>query len=94
MSITAAEQTSRLYVTPVTGWQVGDEVLVVTTDFDPLQTEVRGISAVAFESGYTTVDLDEPLRYPHFGGYTEEGVDEMAEVANLVGAVSCGGVMC
>ena len=83
LSVSAPQGTQRLYTTPVTGWQVGDDVLVVTTDFDPLQTEMSSISWIKYESGYTSMDVSDTLRYPHFGGYTVEGIDEMAEIANL-----------
>src|SRR5690606_26206823 len=47
-------------------WQVGDEIVLASTDFEPRQAETRHITAI---SG-NTITLDEPLRYMHFGEIT------------------------
>jgi cell migration-inducing and hyaluronan-binding protein len=64
------------------GWRVGDRLVVASTDFDPLQAEEVVVTAV---SG-STVTLEAPLRFAHFGDrQTIAGVtlDERAEVGLL-----------
>ncbi len=59
-------------------WQVGDEIVLASTDFDPRQAERRTISAI---SG-NTITLDKKLDYMHFGKITFD-VDERGEVGLL-----------
>ena len=59
-------------------WQVGDEIVLASTDFDPHQAERRMIAAI---SG-NTITLDKKLDYMHFGKITFE-VDERGEVGLL-----------
>jgi cell migration-inducing and hyaluronan-binding protein len=49
------------------GWQPGQRVLVASTSFNPLQAEVRQVTAVAeLDGGATTrLTLDAPLSYAH-----------------------------
>src|SRR5690606_29103191 len=61
-----------------TGWRVGDEIVLASTDFDPRQAERRKVSAI---SG-NTLTLDKPLEYMHFGEITF-GVDQRGEVGLL-----------
>ena len=60
------------------GWRVGDEIVLASTDFDPRQAERRTIAAI---SG-NTITLDRPLDYMHFGKITFD-VDERGEVGLL-----------
>jgi cell migration-inducing and hyaluronan-binding protein len=59
-------------------WNVGDEIVLASTDFDPKQAERRTIAAI----NGNTITLDKPLQYMHFGKITFN-VDERGEVANL-----------
>ena len=59
-------------------WQVGDEIVLASTDYNPRQAETRHITAI---SG-NTITLDQPLAYMHFGEITY-GVDERGEVGLL-----------
>ncbi len=59
-------------------WQVGDEIVLASTDFDPRQAERRTIAAI---SG-NTITLDKKLDYMHFGKITFD-VDERGEVGLL-----------
>ncbi|NBS26665.1 MAG: transmembrane domain-containing protein [Gammaproteobacteria bacterium] len=59
-------------------WQVGDEIVLASTDYNPRQAETRFISAIKDN----TITLDEPLEYMHFGEITF-GVDERGEVGLL-----------
>src|SRR5690606_23188838 len=47
-------------------WQVGDEIVLASTDFEPRQAEKRTIAAIRGN----TITLDEPLQYMHFGEIT------------------------
>ena len=59
-------------------WRVGDRIVLASTDYNPRQAEVRTIQAI---SG-STLTLDAPLKYPHFGEITY-GVDQRGEVGLL-----------
>jgi len=59
-------------------WQVGDEIVLASTDYDPRQAERRTIAAI---SG-NTIQLDKKLDYMHFGKITFD-VDERGEVGLL-----------
>ncbi len=61
-----------------TGWRVGDEIVLASTDFDPRQAERRHIAAIKGN----TLTLDKKLDYMHFGKITFE-VDERGEVGLL-----------
>ncbi len=60
------------------GWRVGDEIVLASTDFNPRQAERRTIAAI---SG-NTLTLDRKLDYMHFGKITFD-VDERGEVGLL-----------
>ena len=63
-------------------WSVGDEIVIVSTDFDPNQAERRVISAI----NGNQVQFAEPLKFMHWGDpMTVEGhsFDQRAEVMNL-----------
>lgn len=71
-------------------WEVGDEIVIASTDFDMNHAEARRITAVNSATSFT---LDAPLVYKHFGelqNYTHGKdssitweVDERAEVGLL-----------
>ena len=46
-------------------WQVGDSIVIASTDFDPHQAEVRAISQVS--GGGTVFHFTTPLAYNHYG---------------------------
>jgi cell migration-inducing and hyaluronan-binding protein len=75
---TAEAGSTRIEVLNASGWRVGDEIVLASTDFDPRQAETRHISAIR----RNTLTLDRPLEYMHFGEITF-GVDERGEVALL-----------
>ena len=75
---TAEAGSSAIELLDASGWQVGDEIVLASTDFDPRQAERRRIAAV---SG-NRLRLDQPLEYMHFGEITF-GVDERGEVGLL-----------
>lgn len=45
--------------------QVGDQIVLSTTSYDPWQTETRTITAVL--NNNLTLTLDQPLEYTHIG---------------------------
>ncbi len=75
---TAEAGSTRIEVLDASGWRVGDQVVLASTDFNPRQAEMRHISAI---SG-NTLTLDEPLTYMHYGAVTY-GVDQRGEVGML-----------
>src|SRR5690606_21072156 len=60
------------------GWKVGDQIVLASTDYDPRQAEKRTITAVRGNS----LTLDKPLDYMHFGKITFD-VDQRGEVGLL-----------
>ena len=75
---TAAAGSTSIQVLDASGWRVGDEIVLASTDFDPRQAEKRTISAIRGN----TITLDRALQYMHFGQITF-GVDERGEVGLL-----------
>jgi len=75
---TAEAGSNSIEVLNAAEWQVGDQIVLASTDYDPRQAETRHITAI---SG-NTISLDEPLEYMHFGEITF-GVDERGEVGLL-----------
>lgn len=63
-------------------WDIGDEISIASTDFDPHQTEKRTIR----EIDGNVVQVDIPLDFTHFGRITEN-VDQRAEVALLTRSI-------
>ncbi|MFZ8929527.1 MAG: G8 domain-containing protein [Pseudohongiellaceae bacterium] len=78
LSATAEAGSSTINVMNADQWQVGDEIVLASTDFNPRQAETRHIAAI---SG-NTITLDEPLEYMHYGEITY-GVDQRGEVGLL-----------
>jgi cell migration-inducing and hyaluronan-binding protein len=75
---TAAAGSSSIQVLDASGWRVGDEIVLASTDFDPRQAERRTISAIRGNA----ITLDRNLEYMHFGKITFD-VDERGEVGLL-----------
>lgn len=75
---TAEAGATQIEVLDASGWRLGDEIVLASTDFDPRQAERRRITAI----DGNRVTLDAPLDYMHFGEITF-GVDERGEVGLL-----------
>lgn len=75
---TAEASSNAIEVLNAAQWQVGDEIVLASTDYNPRQAETRHITAISGNS----ITLDEPLEYMHFGKITY-GVDERGEVGLL-----------
>jgi cell migration-inducing and hyaluronan-binding protein len=75
---TAPAGSNRIEVLDASGWRVGDEIVLASTDFNPRQAETRHITAIR----RNTLTLDRPLEYMHFGEITFD-VDERGEVGVL-----------
>src|SRR5690349_4474867 len=78
LSQTAAAGSTSIQVLDASGWRVGDEIVLASTDFDPRQAERRTIAAIKGNA----ITLDKKLDYMHFGKITFD-VDERAEVGML-----------
>jgi len=75
---TAEAGDTRIRVLDASGWQIGDEIVLASTDYNPRQAERRHIRRIRGNR----ITLDEPLKYMHFGEITY-GVDERGEVGML-----------
>jgi|GEM_PF-845520 len=67
-------------------WEVGDQIVIASTDFDPHEAEKRTITAISANS--KTLTLDAPLAYMHWGTLQSykngtKILDERAEVGLL-----------
>jgi hypothetical protein len=78
LASTANAGATTIQVLDASGWRVGDQIILASTDFDPRQAEKRTITAV---SG-NTLTLDSKLDFMHFGKITFD-VDERGEVGLL-----------
>jgi cell migration-inducing and hyaluronan-binding protein len=78
LSQTAQAGSAAIEVLDASGWRVGDEIVLASTDFNPRQAERRTIAAIRG----TSITLDRPLEYMHFGEITY-GVDQRGEVGLL-----------
>src|SRR5690606_10136845 len=78
LAATAEAGSNTIEVLDASGWRVGDEIVLASTDYDPRQAEVRTITAIRGNR----LTLDKPLEYMHFGQITF-GVDERGEVGLL-----------
>ena len=78
LSNTAKAGSTSIEVLNASGWRVGDEIVLASTDFDPRQAERRTISAISGNK----ITLDKKLDYMHFGKITFD-VDERGEVGLL-----------
>jgi cell migration-inducing and hyaluronan-binding protein len=78
LSATAEKGSTRIEVLDASGWKVGDQIVLASTDFNPRQAETRSITAIRGD----TITLDRPLGYMHFGEITFD-VDERGEVGLL-----------
>jgi cell migration-inducing and hyaluronan-binding protein len=78
LAATAEAGSSSIEVLDASQWQVGDQIVLASTDYDPRQAEVRSIAAISGNS----LTLDQPLEYMHFGKITFD-VDQRGEVGLL-----------
>jgi hypothetical protein len=78
LAATANAGATSIQVLNASGWRVGDEIVLASTDYDPRQAERRTITALAGNN----ITLDKKLDYMHFGKITFE-VDERGEVGLL-----------
>ncbi|MDQ2639118.1 MAG: G8 domain-containing protein, partial [Pseudomonadota bacterium] len=78
LAATANAGVNRIQVLDASGWRVGDEIVLASTDYNPRQAERRVITAISGNA----ITLDKPLEYMHFGKITF-GVDERGEVGLL-----------
>jgi len=78
LSETAEAGSTTIQVLDASGWRVGDQIVLASTDYDPRQAEVRTIAAIR----RNRITLDRPLEYMHYGEITFD-VDERGEVGLL-----------
>src|SRR5690606_10550434 len=75
---TAEADATQIEVLDASDWEVGDQIVLASTDFNPRQAETRYITAIRGDR----ITLDEPLEYMHFGEITFD-VDQRGEVGLL-----------
>ncbi len=78
LSATANAGSNSIQVLDATGWRVGDQIVLASTDYDPRQAEKRTITAIRGNA----LTLDRPLQYMHFGKITFD-IDQRGEVGLL-----------
>lgn len=82
LATTAVAGTTTLFLSDVTTWKAGDRLVVASTDYDPAQAE----EVVVTSGGGTSVSIQAPLRFSHWGltqSIAGRNVDERAEVGLL-----------
>jgi hypothetical protein len=84
LDATAAPGAAQITVLDAAGWRVGDRIAIAPSDYEPMEREVRGITAI----NGRTLTLDRPLQYQHWGrvqalGATGASLDQRAPVALL-----------
>ncbi len=90
LAATAAVGATQITLLQQPNWRVGDRIVLASTDFDPFQAEEATITAI---SG-TSVSIDTPLRYAHWGVMQTVGgvqLDERGEVGLLTRVVTIQG---
>ncbi len=60
-----------IYLDGVVNWQLGSEIVISPTDFDPHESETRTIRSTLTSNGRTLILLNQPLALSH---YSEEWV--------------------
>src|SRR5690606_30792805 len=78
LAATAEAGSTTIEVLDASGWRIGDEIVLASTDYDPRQAEVRTITAIRGN----TITLDKPLAHRPLGEITCD-VDERGEVGLL-----------
>jgi len=78
LAATANAGATSIQVLDASGWRVGDEIVLASTDYDPRQAERRTITTIRGNS----ITLDKKLDYMHFGKITYD-VDQRGEVGLL-----------
>ena len=83
VSATVSKGSTTLSLVDAVDWIVGDEIIITSTDFQTEQSERRFVTAVENTGAGSTVTIDLPLVYEHYG-VTQEyfgfQVDMRAEV--------------
>ena len=82
LAATAQPDDTQITLDDVTGWQVGDQIVIAPSGFDYQEAEDAVITALEGN----TATLDRPLRYVHFGElleYADMDFDMRAEVGLL-----------
>jgi hypothetical protein len=83
LSSTAAKDATTITVNEVVDWNVGDTIVITSTDHDHFQSEERVIKTITPASSSTTITFDDPLDHLHYAGVQTFGsktVEMRAEV--------------
>ena len=71
-------------------WQVGEKIVIASTDFNGRHAEQREIVAITSTTTDSVITLDEPLEYKHFAGVETvgTGADDFIEMRAEVGLLT------
>jgi len=71
-------------------WQVGEKIVIASTDYDGHNSELRTITAISSTSTNPVVTLDSALDFTHFAGVETvgSGADDFIEMRAEVGLIS------
>jgi hypothetical protein len=96
LDVTAAAGNTSITLDRAVDWEVGDQIVITTTDFLPTHSEQRQIKSISVGGGQSTITLTEGLTYRHNGkaydlsqydlsaqGITRKTVETRAAVALL-----------
>lgn len=75
----------------VLDWQIGENIVIATSDIDSENSEVRTITGVSDADTFPVITLDAPLTYTHFAAIElvgEEGSNDWIDMRAEVGLLS------
>ena len=90
----APSGTNTLALSQKVDWPVGAEIVVTSSSFNHLETEIATITSTQLIDGKTSLVLRAPLKYRHYGGQETVGtkiLNESSEVALLKRSISIEG---
>jgi hypothetical protein len=85
LGMTAARGSRSITLAEAVNWGVGDEVVVASSSWGPEEAEKRRVTGVSSDN--RTLDLDQPLRYSHWGAYQACG--PFTSVPRITRSASC-----
>lgn len=90
LETTAEAQATSITLKGVQGvdndWQIGEDIVIASTDYIGAHAEVRTITGVSNRDTYPVITFDQPLQWQHFAGIENFGSDHIemrAEVGLL-----------
>lgn len=69
-------------------WQVGEVIVITTTNFNRFESEKRTIADINIVGGKAVIDLDDELRFRHYAAIDYYGDSDFIEIRAEVGLLS------